>query len=431
MSRKLKAKTRFNRPLRAEFLERREVMTASLVGSVLTIQGSAADDQIEMFGRGAGIVEVSGVPGVANATRFSGVSEVRVNGQAGNDNIKSDNVSARLVLNGGIGNDQFDVLRQSTGNFAVDVIGDAGDDAAQVKLESPIGASSSANVTIDLGAGNDRAQLDIVSESGVNTLNAVIRGGEGNDEIQVQSDYKPGANSATSNVRIEAGAGDDLMRHSMQSDAGTSRSTLTTTDPSGMSNLNNRVQLSQLVQTGNVAWNVSGSAQMDIVEVEINSQASQRLTLNGTVRTGDSGDVVVMKANHLTAAPVDLTLTGDAGAGDDEFMFALNTINSAVNVNASSILGGAGNDKVMLELAGNVTANRLTMDGGVGDDLLTLIAKGTLRAGTNNPVIRGGDGNDKIESIVESLLSGSLLLDGGAGFDEVFGTGTKINAEIT
>ncbi len=112
-------------------------------------------------------------------------------------------------------------------------------------------------------------------------------------------------------------------------------------------------------------------------------------------------------------------------------MFALNTINSAVNVNASSILGGAGNDKVMLELAGNVTANRLTMDGGLGDDLLTLIAKGTLRAGTNNPVIRGGDGNDKIESIVESLTSGSLLLDGGAGFDEVFGTGTKINAEIT
>ncbi|MDX1929825.1 MAG: hypothetical protein SFV81_25080 [Pirellulaceae bacterium] len=431
MLRRKNSQTRFNRPLRAEFLERREVMTASLVGSVLTIQGSAADDQIEMFGRGAGIVEISGVPGVANATRFAGVSEVRVNGLAGNDNIKSDNVAANLFLNGGIGNDQFDVLRQSTGVFAVQVIGDAGDDAAQVKLESPTGASSTANVTIDLGLGNDRAQLDIVSEAGVNSLNAVIRGGDGNDELQVQSDYKPTATSATTSVRFEAGAGDDLMRHSMQSDAGTSRSTLTTIDPSGMSNLNHRVQLSQLVQTGTAIWNVSGSSQMDIVEVEINSQASQRLTLNATVRSEDSGDVVMMKANHLTAAPVDLTLIGDAGAGDDEFMFALNTINSAVTVNTSSVLGGTGNDKVMLELAGNVTANRLVMDGGQGDDLLTLIAKGTLRAGANNPVIRGGDGNDKIESIVESLTSGSLLLDGGAGFDEVFGTGTKINAEIT
>lgn len=431
MFRRQNAQRRFSRPLRTEILERREVMTASLVGSVLTIQGSAADDQIEMFGRGAGIVEVSGVPGAANATRFAGVSEVRVNALAGNDNIKADNVSASLVLNGGAGNDQFDVLRQSTGTFAVQVIGDAGDDAAQVKLESPTGASSTANVTIDLGLGNDRAQLDIVSEAAVNSLNAVIRGGDGNDELQVQSDFKPSATSATSNVRLEAGAGDDLMRHSMQSDAGTSRSTLTTIDPSGMSNLNHRVQLSQVVQTGSVAWNVSGSPQMDIVEVEINSQASQRLTLNGTVRSGDSGDVVVMKANHLTAAPVDLTLIGDAGAGDDEFMFALNTTNSVVTMNTSSILGGAGNDKVFLELAGNVTANQLNLDGGLGDDLLTLIAKGTLRAGANNPVIRGGDGNDKIESIVESLTAGTLLLDGGAGFDEVFGTGTKINAEIT
>ncbi len=431
MSRRNNRRIKSISPSKGEFLEKREVLTASLAGGILTIQGTAANDQIEMFGRGEGVVELSGVTGVSMGARFTGVNEVRVNGLAGDDNIKSDNVSARLVLNGGQGNDQFDVLRQAAGAFSVTVLGDVGNDSAQVKLESPMGASSSATVSINLGAGDDRAQLDIVSEASVNTLNATLIGGDGNDEMQVQTDFKPASTSAISNVRIEAGAGDDLMRHSMQSDARTSRSNLTTIDPLGMSSLNTRVELSQLVQTGSVSLNVSGSAQQDLVGAEINSQASQRLTLDQVVRTGDSSDVVILKANHITAAPVDMALTGDAGFGDDEFMFMLDTINSAVSVRTSTVLGGAGNDKVMVALAGNTTVSSLTMDGGTGDDLLAFQSKGTLRAGTNGVKVRGGDGSDKIESIVDSLISGSILLNGGLGFDEVFGTGTKINAEIT
>ena len=91
-----------------------------------------------------------------------------------------------------------------------------------------------------------------------------------------------------------------------------------------------------------------------------------------------------------------------------------------------TVVGGPGNDSLS---ANNDVDNRVTLDGGEGDDVLdgmrfgdTLLGgpgNDTLRGNGGDDVLRGGDGNDRLEPDTYPDVVGNDIVDGGPGYDTV------------
>jgi Ca2+-binding RTX toxin-like protein len=87
----------------------------------------------------------------------------------------------------------------------------------------------------------------------------------------------------------------------------------------------------------------------------------------------------------------------DGGLGADELYFE----------GFSTALGGRGNDTI----TGSVRSDGVSVNGGAGNDLLSLeFASGTLEGGSGNDAMR-------VIRMDEEIVGGSLLIDGGFGFD--------------
>ncbi|MCA9289085.1 MAG: hypothetical protein KDA05_10900, partial [Phycisphaerales bacterium] len=96
-----------------EPLEARRVLTASIEGGILSIEGTAGDDTITITQNALGTIVVTGVDGVPDGTEFTGVTQVFVNLRRGDDSFETigDLFTAAppfpigLVVSGGGGND--------------------------------------------------------------------------------------------------------------------------------------------------------------------------------------------------------------------------------------------------------------------------------------------------------------------------------------
>lgn len=139
----------------------------------------------------------------------------------------------------------------------------------------------------------------------------------------------------------------------------------------------------------------------------------------GTLAAG-AGDDHVIGAGSLK------TLKG--GAGDD-------TVQWSDASNGAVFKGEAGNDNVGVFTAGNGTA-KAAVDGGAGDDQLSLIGHGTVKGGAGDDAVSvgdgaagfGGDGNDILGSFG---AGGKSTLDGGDGADIFEGSGVSTSFRIT
>ncbi len=170
-----------------QHLEKRTMLSASLEGGVLMIDGSAGPDKIAVVaGPEPGQVKLKGVDGVDKAAIFEGVTRIEIRTGDGNDKIA---VKGNLV--------------DAAGNV-IDMLIDAGE--GNNKIKSGLGDD-----TIITGAGNDK----IKDAGGDNVIDAddgnnKIRTGAGDDEITTGSGrdkIKSGAGDDT----IDAGAGDDKV----------------------------------------------------------------------------------------------------------------------------------------------------------------------------------------------------------------------------
>jgi hypothetical protein len=427
MARKLaRTRSQLSRTPRLESLETRQLMAADFSGGILSLSGSTANDQMELFSRGLGIVEVNGVPGVANGTRYSGVNELRIDSSTGDDTIKLDGIGRRITIQSSTGNDQVEVIhRDSSGATSVTVDGNTGDDSIVLKSETTRSGNGTLSFNLMGSTGNDRIQVDYVSESATAVMRGTIDASTGNDEVSIQVDFKPGTTNAVSDVKVDLSTGDDKLSHMLQSDGtGLTRVALDTRDATGMSEINSLVDLDATLSRGDVVWNFAGSTGMDKVEADLLSQVRDRLSYRTTMNLGGDNDVAGVKVSALSNAAVDAFYSVDMGSGNDEFLTNLATF-AAVNL-SGSIRAGSGFDKLSMEFGGSTRTN-LVVDAGSDSDVVEMIFKGSLTA--NRLEIYGGDGDDKIALLAESL-SGTPLIDAGTGFDEVKGLGRIINAEI-
>lgn len=195
-----------------ESMESRTLLSADVLGGVLTIEGTAGNDKIVIVaGQNPGEVVVKKAAGVAKNTVFAGVDAIVINGLAGNDKIVAkgnftDTAAASIgvTVNAGDGNDKIitgegdDVINAGAGNDKIVSRGgnntiDAGD--GNDKIRTGLGSD-----TVDAGAGNDKVKDD----GGDNTVML----GEGNDK------YKGGSgvddvDGEDGNDKIDGGDGDD------------------------------------------------------------------------------------------------------------------------------------------------------------------------------------------------------------------------------
>ena len=298
------------------------------------------------------------------------------------------------------------------------------------------------NLTVDLGAGDDRLVLDANTDTGNS-----IAAGDGTDTLQLDIAMTATTAAYVSGFEIlEINGGADVTQDMDLAD--------------GM----NIVNIFDMTATGNdlniddaadgIVINANGAllaataaattGDMTILSVDLKSDtASDDMTLNlnaaaGGVTIGDflpnsnfetvtvtsSGtagneilDISSAKTNMIFTGATALTVTTTGallGVADASAMTAAFT--TTTSTTALTVLGGSGNDSLTSGLL--ATGVTQTLNGGAGNDTLTA---GQIVT-TGNLVLNGGAGSDTINvAAMDGNTTGTVVstavLDGGAGID--------------
>jgi Ca2+-binding RTX toxin-like protein len=312
----------------------------------------------------------------SNVTFIGGDGNDTLIGLAGNDTFLYAGTTGGMdVVDGGAG---YDVVRATADNTVIGL--------SSINNIEEISSGGFANVTLQLGIGNDVIDANVVTLNGIST----IRTGAGNDTII----------GTTGNDVILGEDGDDLIRGGYGTDnlnGGNGTDTLS-------------YQGSYAAVNVNLATNVvsGGDADGDVVigfENVVGSDYNDTLTgsTGNNVLTGGAGDDIM-----------------DGGAGNDTF-------NISVNSGIDAITGGTGTDTIRfvednatLSLSAIATVevidatgiNNAQIAGTAGANTLNFSAV-TL---TNIAGIYGLEGNDAITG-----SAGNDIIIGGAGDDTLSG----------
>jgi fibronectin-binding autotransporter adhesin len=298
------------------------------------------------------------------------------------------------------------------------------------------------NLTVDLGAGDDRLILDANTDTGNS-----IAGGTGTDTLQLDIAMTAAAAAYASGFEtLEFNAGADITQ---DMDAADGMNTVNIFD---MGAAGRDLNLDD-VQDG-ITINANGAAlastsaatiaDMTTLSVDLKTDtASDDMTLNlnaaaGGVTIGDftpnasfetvtvnsSGtagneilDVSTAKVNMIFTGATALTVTTTGallGVADASAMTAAFT--TTTSTTAITVLGGTGNDTMTSGLL--ATGVTQTFTGGAGNDTLTA---GQIVT-TGNLVLNGGAGSDTInvadmDGNTTGTVVSTAVLDGGAGVD--------------
>jgi Ca2+-binding RTX toxin-like protein len=305
----------------------------------VTVRGTNGGNVINVVGAGTS-VSVLGLSAQVNVTGSEGaLDRLTVQGLGGNDTITATTLPAgvsQLTLDGGAGDDSLfgsqgaDVLIGGDGNDFV--FGDNGNDVAF------------------LGAGDDEFQWNP---------------GDGNDTVEGEAGSDTltffGAN-VSENVNIFANGGRALFTRDVAT---------VTMDLDGVETIDFRA----LGNADNITvGDLSGT---DVTEVNLDLRGS-----NG----GGDGAVDSVTVNATNGADV-FGVTGDAG-GVQVFglQAAVNMFHTDADGTDRLTLNGLGGDDVINASSLEAGAVQLTMNGGLGNDLLI--------GSEGNDLFNGGDGND-------------------------------------
>jgi Ca2+-binding RTX toxin-like protein len=337
------------------------------------------DDVIDVVGAGSS-VSVIGLAAAINVTNSEGANDsLVINGLGGDDSITATTLPAgviKLTIDGGAGDDTI------LGSQGADVVlGGAGDDFV---------FGDNGNDVAFLGTGDDVFQWDP---------------GDGNDTIEGQDGTDTmlfnGANVAE-NINIVANGGRVLFLRDVAN---------ITMDLDDVE----RIDFRALGGADNiVVGDLSGT---DVTEIN--------LDLRGPNGGGD-GQTDTVTANGTQGADV-FGVAGDAGGAT---VFGLQ---SAVNILFSDgedrlTLNGLGGDDVINASALEADGVKLTMNGGLGDDVLI--------GGEGDDLFNGGDGDDTAlmgagdDSFVWNPGDDNDTLEGQAGFDTMLFNGANVAENI-
>lgn len=335
-----------HRPPSFEGLETRQMLSATLVGDVLTIDGTAVNDAIRISaGAANGDVVVNFAPGVARNTTFNGVNSIVINGLAGND---------RIAVRDGI----VDTL-----GAAIGVQINAGDGNDRVR-------GGSGDEVIDAGAGNDRVRDD----AGDNTVDLGdgfnrVRTGDGNDDITGGADQDRIRDTGGTNT-IDAGDGNNRIRTGDGDDDITTGTGLDRIRDTGGTNTIDAGDGDNRVRTSDGDDTITTGAGDDRVRTGDGTNAVFAGTGADRISTGDGDDTVDVddEGDRITSSGGTDSVDVDAHATATD----LGTIGLGMNQNLAGNLTGADDEVVYsFTLAGmELTDMSLTFDGGVAFQLV-------------------------------------------------------------
>jgi Ca2+-binding RTX toxin-like protein len=348
---------------------------------VVTGTGTNGNDVIDVFGAGTSVA-VLGLSARIDITNSEGANDsLVINGLGGDDGITATTLPVgviRLTLDGGAGNDTI------LGSQGADVIlGGDGDDFA---------FGDNGNDVAFLGAGNDVFQWDP---------------GDGNDTIEGQGGTDTmlffGSN-ASENIDIVANGGRVLFLRNVAN---------VTMDLDDVE----RIEFRALGGADNiVVGDLSGT---DITRVD--------LDLRGSVGGGDgSADTVTVNATN-GADVIEVASSGDVVTVSGPT--ANVTLFSAEGANDRLTLNGLGGDDVINASGLAAGIVQLTMNGGLGADVLI--------GSQGNDLINGGDGNDTAlmgggdDTFVWNPGDDNDTLEGQSGTDTMLFNGANVAEIIT
>jgi len=353
--------------------------TADASVDTVIVNATANDDNMKVFSVGDNVVT-------------TGLAASVVVDHAGNTDV--------LQLSGGLGNDTINAAGLAAGKLSLQILGGDGDDKIIGSAGGDLVVGGRGNDLAFLGAGNDRF---------------VWNPGDGNDTIEGQAGFDTlqfnGANVAE---RIDISANGGRVRF-------TRDVANIVTDLNGVE----RVEFNALGGADNITVNDMTGTNLKQVSVDL-----------GAVGGGGDGAADVLTATG-SAGDNTVTVTETAGVIAITGLTAQIIIANSEGANDSFIINALGGNDVIIASAYAGVDGRMTVDAGVGNDVIVGSQGGDfLIGGDGNDKIAGqggndvaflGDGNDTFiwksgdgSDIVEGQTGTDTLQLTGVAFSEVF-----------
>lgn len=311
-----------------------------------------------IVGPAAGMVTVFGVTGVPDGTLYTNVSGI---------DWSSGDGTHRLV---------FEVNQAA--DFDINVVTATGDTAVDVKWVVPVGSMAAITPSFALATGSGMKKVQVQLESfGRDVAFAIgTNFGAGPAEFKGELQFKQGSVNASGRMDLNFGTGFSKAELLIDSEAQNLNLALT---PRFMSELSTKV-------------------------LSDDPSSSARVSFNPTAVSGGSKIGFEM----LSAAPsvaLDYGVTG--GAGMDEVLLSLSTLQTASVTSVVNANLGQGNDKLGLSYKGLPTSS----------------------FAVSGPLSMGG-GDDEASLLIEGMASNNLALDCGEGIDKAIGFATSVGCEL-
>jgi Ca2+-binding RTX toxin-like protein len=346
----------------------------------VTVNGTNGANIIDVFGAGTS-VSVLGLAAQVNLTNSEGaLDSLVINGLGGNDGITATTMPAgviKLTLDGGAGND---VILGSQG--ADTLIGGDGDDFV---------FGDNGNDVAFLGANDDVFQWD------PGDGNDIVEGGSGTDKLMFFG------SNISENIDIFANGGRVNFFRNVAA---------VTIDMDDMETIEYRA----LDGSDNIVIGDLTGTDMKRIDVDLRGpngggdEAADTVTVNGT----NVADTIYV--------------TGDAGGINVSGLTAAVNIFSQEQANDRLTVNGLGGDDVINAASLEADGIQLTMNGGLGNDILIGSEGGDL--------INGGDGNDTAlmgagdDVFVWNPGDDNDTLEGQDGFDTMLFNGANVAEQI-
>jgi Ca2+-binding RTX toxin-like protein len=339
-------------------------------------------------------------------------------GRAGNDTITS--LFNKTKLYGETGHDRLTVdLDRSGPSVPVTLFstlsGGFGSDTLKLEYAGDSGRFTTMQADLDGGAGNDTLDLQYAGSSdGDVTMEADLDGGAGNDTISVAvSGY---GSVVTSEIRVRGGEGDDRM--DAFSDCYGSAWTYETGDEWS-------AKVTQWIDGG------AGNDTINALAIALNGDVDYSTNF---IFGGEGDDTIYAKTNDVEfAAGMSPYTTNqvDGGSGNDYIEAHARLDGNGAEHSLNIIQGGTGKDTIVARATANsndapmISENRV--DGGAGDDSITVFTGAGFGHGTLLANVLGGSGNDAILATANGGsfgINAKLAFDGGVGNDRIDSTVT-------
>jgi hypothetical protein len=282
-------------------------------------------------------------------------------------------------------------------------------------------------ITVITGDGQDLVELDIDAAQSLD-VNIDTQGGTG--EAKVVWDILPGVLSADASVTLAATGG--VMSKATIEILSDAPSATVSIDTGTAQEVTGKIVSSNLSDLLKIA--LTSAAQKSSFDIE-----SAALTLDLDVAGGLTALANEMKYTFTQTVPADIAVNWNllTSAADDKIEAKLSAPGSTI-VQRGLIRTGSGNDMALIESEGFSTVFGQTVNGGAGDDELSIVTKGRYQASTTLQTrMVGGTGNDKLMLTTDTGIFGAgegipelyPVINCGSGIDQYHAFGQIISCE--